>query len=34
MTQRLIRVGSAKKLTEGSIGLTPEQFEPRQYDGV
>jgi len=31
MTQRLIRVGSAKQLTEGSEGTIPEGVQPREF---
>lgn len=34
MTQRLIRVGSAKKLTEGSDGQTSEIVLPREFQNA
>ncbi len=34
MTQRLILVGSAKKLTEGSEGTVPEEILPREFANV
>lgn len=34
MTQRLIRVGSAKQLTEGSEGTIPESPVPREFANV
>ncbi|MDR7117352.1 hypothetical protein J2X41_003266 [Caulobacter sp. BE254] len=34
MTQRLIRVGSARQLTEGTSGDTPEVLLPRPFEGI
>lgn len=34
MTQRLIRVGAAKVLTEGTSGPIPEALVPRPFEGL